>query len=88
VKQLLSQDVTRMGKRSQVWCCNPSNREVEAGGSHVQGQPGLHSDWELETSQGKLGKSYLKSKINTKRARSITQGAEDLTDAQSLGFNL
>jgi hypothetical protein len=25
-----------------VYACNPSTQEIEAGGSQVQGQPGLH----------------------------------------------
>ena len=49
---------------SWVWWCtsNPSTQEAEAGGSGVQGQPGLYS--EFQDSQGYIMRPCLKKKKN------------------------
>jgi hypothetical protein len=42
-----------------VHACNPSTQEVEAGGSRVSGQPGLHIDFEANL--GYIARFFLKT---------------------------
>jgi hypothetical protein len=68
-----------------VHSCNPSTQEVEAGGSQIRGQLGLHS--KFQTSLGYIVRPCLQNKQTTKQKEKRKKEKERRKEGKKEGGN-